>query len=578
MALKTAFPSTSAVPASRNPRSTKLYDAIVVGSGASGGWAAKRLSEAGLEVALVDAGRPQRDANFSEHVPAAKLRYRDLAPATIASRRPVQTQCYACMEYNYDWFCDDLDEPYTTAADKPFSWQGRMRIAGGRTNVWGRQSYRLSDLDFQAASHDGYGVDWPLHYRDLAPYYDLVEEYVGITGMLEGLPQLPDGRFQPPMGLTCAEQLFRERMKVRMNRAVTLGRSANLTRGINGRAPCHYCGPCERGCATHSYFNAAFTTLRDALDSGRCTHIPNAMVYQVLMDDRRQRARGVLYVDRETRRTREVRAKIVILCAQSLESVRILFNSATPRHSRGLANSSGALGHYLMDHITGAGATGELPELAARPSLNGPHRPDGIYVPRFRNLMTGMQRADYIRGFGYQGGGGVGFNWSAPGFGADYLSAVRQSQAAYIGLGGFGECLARWENYVEIDPERVDAFGIPVLRFHMSYGENELAMLRDMAQAAAEMLETAGARNVRAHAHPNTCGYAIHEVGVARMGSDPRQSVLNPWQQTHEVANLFVMDGAGFPSTACQNPTLTIMALAVRSCDYLLEQRRRGEL
>ncbi len=565
--------------ASRLQPKPKIYDAIVVGSGASGGWAAKRLAEAGLEVALLDAGRPQRDANFREHLPAARLPYRNLANYRLLELRPVQAKVYACTEFNAGWFCNDFDEPYTTPAGMPFNWMGRLRMIGGRSNVWGRQSYRFSDLDFKAASHDGYGVDWPLSYRELAPYYDLVETYVGITGMRERLPQLPDGQFQPPMGLTCAEHLLRERLRKRMGRAVTLGRSANLTRGINGRAPCHYCGPCEHGCVTHSYFNSFFTTVRDALASGRCTLVPNAQVARVLLDDRRQRARGVLYLDRTTRRARELRGRVVVLCAQAQESVRILFNSATPRHPRGLANSSGVLGHYLMDHITGGGASGELPELTAPPVFDQPHRPDGIYVPRFRNLLTGPQQRAYLRGFGYQGGGGAGgFNFNAPGFGADYLRGLRRTGGAYLGIGAFGECLARWDNYVELDPERVDAFGVPVLRIHMSYGENELAMLRDMGEAAAEMLEAAGARHVTTQIQAGTPGDAIHEVGIARMGNDPRQSVLNRWQQTHDIANLFVMDGAGFPSTACQNPTLTIMALAVRSCDYLLESRRRGEL
>ncbi len=234
----------------------EVYDVLVVGSGASGGWACKRLAEAGLKVALVDAGRQQSDKNFTEHEPAFKLKYRDMAPEVIRRTRPRQKDCYACMEYNYDWFCNDLDEPYTTAKDMPFSWQGRMRVTGGRTNVWARQSYRLSDLDFKAASHDGYGDDWPLSYKDLAPYYDIVEEYVGITGIPEGVYELPDGKFQPPMGLTCAETLLRKRVKEKLGWTVTLGRSANLTKPINGRAACHYCGPCERGCVTHSYFNS----------------------------------------------------------------------------------------------------------------------------------------------------------------------------------------------------------------------------------------------------------------------------------------------------------------------------------
>ncbi|HXH51778.1 MAG TPA: GMC family oxidoreductase, partial [Terriglobia bacterium] len=359
----------------------EIYDVLVVGSGASGGWACKRLAEAGLKVALVDAGRQQSDKNFTEHEAAFKLKYRDMAPEVIRRTRPRQKDCYACMEYNYDWFCNDLEEPYTTAQDMPFSWQGRMRVTGGRTNVWGRQSYRLSDLDFKAASHDGYGEDWPLSYKDLAPYYDIVEEYVGITGIPEGVYELPDGKFQPPMGLTCAETLFRKRVKDKLGWTVTLGRSANLTKSINGRAPCHYCGPCERGCVTHSYFNSFFTTVADALKTGNCTHIPNAMVYKVLMDANRNRATGLLYIDRNTREAKEIHGRVVALCAQSLESVRILLNSGTHQYPNGLANSSGALGHYLMDHLwVAAGASAEFPELGDKPSLDGPNRPDGIYV------------------------------------------------------------------------------------------------------------------------------------------------------------------------------------------------------
>ena len=555
----------------------QVYDVLVVGSGASGGWACKRLSQAGLKVVLVDAGQPQSDKNFTEHEPAFKLKYRDKAPEVIRLTRPRQKDCYACMEYNYDWFCNDLDEPYTTDKDMPFSWQGRMRVTGGRTNVWGRQSYRLSDLDFKAASHDGYGEDWPLSYKDVAPYYDIVEEYVGITGISEGVYELPDGKFQPPMGLTCAETLMRNRVKEKFGWTVTLGRSANLTRPTNGRAPCHYCGPCERGCVTHSYFNSYFTTVADALKSGNCTHIPNAMVYKVLMDTDRNRAKGLLYIDRNTRQPKEIYGRAVALCAQSLESVRILFNSANRQYPNGLANSSGVLGHYLMDHITGGGATGELPQLGGKGNLNGPNRPDGIYLIRFRNAHNGPRNKNFLRGYGYQGRGHPEFNFSAPGFGQAYKTAVENSYTI-LSLGGFGECLARWDNYVEINPNVVDTFGIPVLNFHMTYGDNEMAMLKDMGETAGEILEAAGAKNINANAVARPPGWAIHEVGIARMGNNPKASVLNQFEQTHDIKNLFVMDGAGFTSTACQNPTLTIMALCVRSCDYLMGEMKKGNI
>ncbi|HUI40418.1 MAG TPA: GMC family oxidoreductase [Terriglobia bacterium] len=557
--------------------SNTLFDVAVVGSGASGGWACKRLSEAGLKVALIDAGRPQPDSNFSEHKPAFELKYRDQADAVIRRTRPVQKDCYACMEYNYDWFANDLDEPYTTAPDKPFSWQGRLRVTGGRTNVWGRVSLRLSDLDFKAASIDGYGDDWPISYKDVEPYYGLVEEYVGVCGQAEGLAHLPDGHFQPSMPLNCAETHFRNRVKEKLGWTPMPSRSANLTKPLNGRAACHYCGPCERGCVTHSYFNAAFTTVADAVKSGNCTHIHNAMGYQVLMDSDRNRARGVLYIDRITREPKEVHARAVVLCAQSLESVRILLNSANRQYPNGLANSSGVLGHYLMDHIMGGGASGEFPEFATQPVMSKPERPAGMYVARFRNLKDGPRSKNFLRGYGYEGGGGVRFNFGAPGFGDKYKKAMWDGQC-YVGIGGFGECLARWDNFVEIDPDLKDTFGIPVLRVHMTYGENERAMVKDMADSAAEMMEAAGATNVRSHAHASTPGWAIHEVGIARMGNDPKRSVLNQYEQTHDIKNLFVCDGAAFTSTACQNPTLTIMTLCVRSMDFLMGEMKRGNV
>jgi len=556
------------------------FDVLVVGSGASGGWAAKRLTEAGLSVALVDAGRPHAADTFSEHRHAFELKYRNQAPEVIRRTRPRQKDCYACTEFNYDWFANDLEEPYTTPKDKPFSWQGRMRLTGGRTNVWGRQSYRLSDLDFKAASYDGHGEEWPLGYDDLAPYYDLVEDYVGITGIPEGVYELPDSRFHPPMGLTCAEVLFRNRVKKKLGWTVTLGRAANITKPLNGRAPCHYCGPCERGCATKSYFNSAFTTVADAVATGRCTHIPNAMVYKVLMDPDRHRATGLLYVDRETREPKEVHGRIVVLCAQALESVRVLFNSRTGQAPNGLANSSGVLGHYLMDHLwVAGGASGQFPDLPAKASLDGPKRPDGIYVIRFRNTKDGPRSKRFLRGYGFQGGGQVNFNWSAPGFGGAFKQSLVDPVTS-VGLAGFGECLPRWDNFVEIDPAGVvDVYGIPVLKIHMTWGENERAMVADMAESGAEMMEAAGARSIRPYAVPDRePGWGIHEVGVARMGKDPKTSVLNQFQQTHDVSNLFVMDGACFTSGACQNPTLTIMALAVRSCDHLMEEMKRGNL
>jgi choline dehydrogenase-like flavoprotein len=456
-----------------------------------------------------------------------------------------------------------------------------MQVVGGRTNVWGRQSYRLSDLDFKAASHDGFGEDWPLSHADLAPYYDIVEDYVGITGIPEGVYELPDSKFQPAMGLRCVERHVRDQVKKKLGWTLTLGRSANLTKPLNGRQPCHYCGPCERGCATHSYFNSAFTTVADALKTGNCTLVQNAMVYKVLMDRDTHRAKGVLYIDRVTREPREVQAKVVILSAQALESARILLNSASEQDPGGLANSSGAVGHYLMDHLwVAGGASGEFPELAKydKPSANGPDRPDGIYMIRFRNTKNGPRSKDFLRGYGFQGGGGSNFRWNAPGFGEAFKKAMLDPVVS-LGLVGFGEVLPRYENFVELDRNVCDVFGIPVLKFHMSWSDNEKKMIPDMMQSGAEAMEAAGARNVRPFMVMDRIpGYGIHEMGVARMGKDKKTSVLNQFQQAHDVDNLFVMDAAGFTSGACQNPTLTIMALTVRSTDYLLEEMKKGSL
>jgi choline dehydrogenase-like flavoprotein len=551
------------------------YDAIVVGSGASGGWAAKRMSEAGLRVALVCAGRPLKDGDYREHVQPYELKYQARANDLIRRSRPVQKDCYACTEYNADWFCNDIDEPYTTEKGKPFSFQGRMRVTGGRTNVWGRHSYRFSQQDLKGYSFDGAGADWPLEYKDLVPYYDLVEDYVGISGMVENVPELPDSKFQPSMPLTCVEDKVRGAIKTKFGRTLTMGRLANLTKPINGRQACHYCGPCERGCVTHSYFNSAFTTVADAIKTGKCTHIPNAMVYQVLMDKATNKARGVTYVDRVTRETREVRAKTVVLCAQALESTRILMNSAPD----GLANSSGVLGHYLMDHMwVAGGANGEFPDIPGKPSLNAGRRPGGPYVIRFRNTINGERHKDFLRGYGFQGGSALNFAMGAPGFGQAYKDAVKNGQWT-MNLVGFGECLPYKNNRCSINKDVSDVFGIPVLHFDIAWGENEKTMIRDMAVTAGEMLEAGGAKNVRTFALEDRIpGYSIHEMGTARMGSDPKTSVLNQFQQAHDVKNLFVMDAAGFPSGGCQNPTLTIMAVAVRSTDYLMAEMKKGNL
>jgi choline dehydrogenase-like flavoprotein len=550
-------------------------DVVIVGAGATGGWAAKRLTEAGLRVVVLDAGRAFGPEDFREHIPAHALPLRARTKAVIARTQPQQAAGYPLTEWNADWFVNDIDEPYTTPPGQPFPWVGRMRIVGGRTHVWGRQSYRYSDIDFRAASRDGFGIDWPLSAADLAPYYDEVERYVGITGINEGIPQLPDQRLQPPMGFSCVEAHVRATIGAGMGRTVTQGRTANLTASINGRPTCHMCGPCERGCATFSYFNAAYTTVLDAEKTGRCRIITQAMAAQVLMDPQTRRATGIRYVDRATRAHHEVHGRVVILAAQAFESVRLLLNSAGPQDPAGLANSSGVLGKYLLSHFTGFGASADFPAFHRPADQNAPRKPTGLFVARFRNLDPQKPDARFPRGYGYQGGGSTSIEPDAGGFGAAYVAAVKASGRTTVSLGGFGEPVPDARNQVTIDPQAVDAWGIPAIRIDMRFSETDRAMMRDGAEQAAEMLEAAGGSNIRITWAPR---WASHEVGIARMGADPKTSVLNQFQQTHDVKNLFVVDGASMPSVGYVNPTLTMMALAVRSCDYLLDAVKKRDI
>lgn len=535
----------------------QVFDAIVVGSGATGGWAAKQLTEAGLKVAMLEAGPKITPKDFTEHMKSWQMPYLGMSPK-ILKDRPIQGQVYACRESNYQWFVNDIENPYVQ--EKPFNWI-RQRVLGGRSLSWGRQSYRHGDLDFKAASRDGYGDDWPISYDDVKPYYEIVERFVGISGMEEGLPQLPDSIFQPPMEMTCGELELRKAVKAKFGRTVTIGRVAILTRPLNGRQPCHYCGPCEQGCSTFSYYSSPWTTIAAAQKTGRLTLITDAVAAQVTM--RGGKASGISYVDRTSRDLREVKAKVVVLCASTLESTRLLMNS-------NICNNNDALGRYVMDHIYEGGAAGIMPMLEGKPWAGMPQRPNGIYVPRFRNI-TEKSTNGFIRGYGYQGGSQPSFNMGAPGFGARYKEAVRNGHWG-IGLTLWGECLARKENYVTIDKDKVDAWGIPVLRIHADWSDNEKKLWADGRQQAAEMLEAAGAKNVRLTGGYSVPGFCIHEIGTARMGNDPRTSVLNKYCQAHEVDNLFVTDGAAWVSSGCQNPTLTMMALTVRACDYIVRE------
>lgn len=551
-------------------RGNNVFDAVVVGSGATGGWAAMKLARAGMKIAVLEAGPKVTPRDFTEHVEPYQLKYRGHSPK-ILERRPIQGLIYACRESNYEWFVDDIENPYTTPEDRPFRWI-RMRVLGGRSLSWGRQSYRMGDIDFKAAGRDGFGEDWPISYADLVPYYEEIERYIGVSGQAEGLPQLPDSLFLPPMAMTCGEKILRDAVKSKMGRTVTIGRVAILTRNHNGRAACHYCGPCEQGCITFSYFSSPFTTLKDAAATGNMTLITDAVASHVVMDKASGKAAGIAYVDRTTRAPREIRARVVVLCASTLESTRLLLNSAPG----GLANSSGTLGRYLMDHIYGGGAAGVMPALEASPWFGPPRRPNGIYIARFRNVDRAMTNG-FLRGYGYQGSSMPEFDFGAPGFGTDYKKAVRKG-VWRIGLGVWAECLPRWENHVAIDPDRTDAWGIPVLKIDMSWSDNERKLFEDARQQGAEMLEAAGAKEVRLTGRAAPPGFCIHEVGTARMSDDPKKGVVNAFCQAHDIKNLFVADGACWVSSACQNPTHTMMALTARASDYIVDQARKGLL
>ena len=556
----------------------EVYDAVVVGSGASGGWVAKQLTEAGLQVAVLEAGRKLDPAtDYSEHKTPLDLPLRGQRnpPLAVRAEQPIQKQCYQCDEYTHHLFIKDTEHPYTTPVDRPFSWI-RGRHVGGKSVTWGRQTYRLSDYDLKAASRDGFDADWPLDYAELAPYYDRVEAFVGVSGQAEGLPQLPDGTFLPPMALTCGEQMLKKAVREKFGRTLTIGRCAILTQALQGRPACHYCGPCSRGCSTRSYYSSPNSTLPAAEATGRLTLISNAVVSHIEVDEA-GKCRSVSYVDRLSRAQREVFAKVVVLCASTLESTRIMLNSRSARSPNGIANSSGALGRYLMDHIMGAGAYGTLPVLKGKPDTRAT-RPNGIYIARFRNIAD--KHPGFLRGYAFQGQANEqrwGHALTTPGFGEAFKHAVRQ-RPWRINLSGFGECLPSSDNFCTLDKERVDAWGIPVLHISAAFGDNEKKMFKDMADTAMEMLEAVGAEDVTRKEEMAPFGLTIHEVGTARMGNDPKTSVLNRWQQAHDVSNLFVMDGAVFPSSACQNPTITIMALAARASDYLVEQFRTGSL
>ncbi|MBI3474795.1 MAG: GMC family oxidoreductase [Acidobacteria bacterium] len=558
----------------------KTYDAIVIGSGITGGWAAKELTEKGLETLVLEAGRPiEPNKDYVEHVPVWQKKFRDMGDRNRFNReQPVQQKCGALDEVNSKFFVNDQQNPYTTAANKPFLWI-RGRQVGGRSIIWGRQSYRWSDLDFEANQREGIAVDWPIRYQDIAPWYDHVEDFAGISGQAEGLPQLPDGKFLPPMEMSCSELLVKDAIAKYFpgERMMTIGRSAVLTRPHRGRAACHYCGPCDHGCITKSYFSSLNSTLPAALATGKLTIRPHSVVHSLIYDSATRKVTGVRVIDGQSKAALEFHGRIVFLNASTLESTRILLNSTTPEFPTGLANSSGQLGRNLMDHTMGGGATGRIP--GNEDKISNGRRPNGIYVPRFRNVKT--KHPNFLRGYGFQGGG-YRQSWERgsdlAGFGPEFKHTLTHPGPWMMDFYGFGECLPNPDNVAELDKEVKDEWGIPALKIACAWSDNERALLKDMSIAAAEMLAAAGARDIMPFVEDNPPGLTIHEMGTARMGRDPKTSVLNANNQAHDAKNLFVTDGACMASSSCVNPSLTYMALTARACDFAVASMKKGEL
>jgi choline dehydrogenase-like flavoprotein len=577
---------------------SRTYDAVVVGSGAAGGMAAHVLTSQGMQVLLLEAGK-KIDINAelrSMEWPYDNARRGRLPPGSHGlsfneynirqppyARASTYKHVYSYVggwdggDYVKNILVDEKQHPYTGTK---YAWV-RARVLGGKTNIWGRLALRLSDYDFKGKTHDGYGEDWPIAYADLEPYYDKVDLLLGISGHKENLPHLPDSLFQRPNKLTFAEVKMRNALKG-MGRVVTPYRAGVTTDGVKNkyRSKCFGRGACGRrpgGCDIHAAFDSPTGLIYPAMDTGNLTLRTNAIAHEVVVDTNTGKARGVSFVDAVNRKTYEAKAKMVILAASTLESARLLLLSKSRQHPNGIGNSSGHVGHNFCEHVMGPGASGLVKELVGKPHTLDDGRPGGFYIPRFRNLQD--KQNGFIRGYGFEGGAGHSIfpaGTDAPGFGAGFKKRVRDYSGAFIGMGGFGEVLARYENYVDLDPQTKDRWGVPVLRFHYQFSDNEKKMCEDMSTTAKEMLEAAGIEIIGVDKTILTEGWSIHELGTARMGTDPRTSVLNQFQQSHDVKNLFVVDGSSHVSASCQNPTWTIMALAWRSCEYLADQFKKG--
>jgi choline dehydrogenase-like flavoprotein len=578
------------------------YDAVVVGSGAAGGMAAHVLTSHGMKVLLLEAGKYQDTGKIlhSMQWPYDHPRrggmppdYHPIKANEYTIRKPpyAQNSPYTKVtSYIQDWGFSDysktlvVDEKQNPYSGTRYAWV-RARVVGGKTTIWGRLALRLSDYDFKCKDHDGYGENWPISYADIAPYYDKVDLYLGISGHPEGLPQMPDGKYQRPLKLTYSELHLRNTLKG-MGRILTPYRAGVTTDGLKHnkyRSRCYGRGACDRhvgGCDIHAAFDSPTGLIRPAMDTGNLTLRPNSTVYEVTVDKDTGKATGVSFLDSETRKSYQAKAKVVVLAASTLESARLLLLSKSSLYPNGIGNSSGHVGHNFCEHVMGPSVTGLMRELVGKPRTLDDGRPGGFYIPRFRNVDS--KQPDFIRGYGFEGGAGCGMipgtAYTSPGFGEEYKKHVRDYAGATIEIGGFGEVLPRYENAVDIDPELKDAWGIPVLRFSYRFGENEMKMARDMAVAGREMFEAAGFEILTAESNVLPEGWSIHELGTSRMGDDPKTSVLNQYEQSHDVKNLFVVDGSAFSNASCQNPTWTIMALCWRSCDYMADQMKKGEI
>jgi glucoside 3-dehydrogenase (cytochrome c) catalytic subunit len=581
---------------------TLTYDAIVIGSGAAGGMAAHVLTSQGMKVLMLEAGKkleiekelkslewpydhPRRGAMPPGQHALSLNEYTIRQPPYAADSKYPKVYSYVQgwngTDYSKNIVVNEKEHPYTGTN---YAWV-RARCLGGKTNIWGRLALRLSDYDFKAKSRDGYGEDWPISYKDIEPYYDRVDQYLGISGVKENLPHLPDSLFQRPTRLTSAELTLRNSLK-KMNRVLTPYRAGVTTDGLKHnkyRSRCFGRGACSRragGCDIHAAFDSPTGLIYPAMDTGNLTLRTNSIAREILVDLKTGKARGVAFADSESGRALEAQAKVVIVAASTLESARLLLLSKSDAHPNGIGNSSGHVGHNFCEHVMGPGVTGLVKERIGKPRTLDDGRPGGFYVPRFRNLAEKHPR--FIRAYGFEGSAGTqmfpGEAHESPGFGAAYKKHVRDYAGAFISMGAFGEVLPRYENQVGLDPIMKDKWGIPVLRFNYKFGDNERAMCEDMAATAQEMFEEAGFEIVNVDRKVLTEGWSIHELGTARMGADKKTSVLNQFQQSHDVKNLFVVDGSSHVSASCQNPTWTIMALAWRSCDYLASEFKKGNL